>query len=38
MLMGTLMVERSASSIVGGWLDYLDGEHFEADIKFYKKQ
>ena len=38
MLMETLMVERSASSIVGGWLDYLDGEHFEADIKFYKKQ
>lgn len=38
MLMETLMVERSVSSIVGGWLDYLDGEHFEADIKFYKKQ
>ena len=37
MLMETLMVERSASSIMGGWLDYLDGEHFEAENKFKKK-
>ena len=36
-IMGSLLQDNKTERIIGGWLDYLDGEHFEADIYFYKE-